>query len=590
MQKTYDSVGWKHLRNSLVRIKMCSKFIQFFGGVYGSHTNRIMTNFGLTSGYHVHDGLDQGEVFSSLLWQIFYDPLLCEVKRQESVCGYRLNSHFISRTGCVESQAGLTSFLAAGAFVDDTIWTVTIPINCWIANLSLLISEMPISVAKKRESYWYLGIFLFTEGFSKLSLAKAYLDIKFFANLVLKKAISNKQFLYLVSSVLHPIVNYRTQFSFVSPSMYNKWDTIIRKSLKSKSGLPLDFSNNALHHLSLYGLKTFEQIQTEHKVVSVVCFANSVGILGHLFAYRSYDFKSRFVRCLLSLRCYGVAFVDQLQNRSGTAFTWTTFKCWKWLDSYLIDFATICDCLLGVNTDSILVYTDDSLAGLGTVGMQAGAAIFFDGVDLGLGVEVSGLVSSLECVSPFSSVHLFSDNQAALNACKSKLVKGHSGVVGNKHADALATAAAMSEHSLSLHVNACYILAGGVAVSGNSRHFVHDIFHCVHRIQWEIGLGSRVLVTSLHDDVDWCRSSLVWHPDMHMAAGSTDKCSAGVCTYFMKALHHQLPVAVCKCLYSRSYPSVLCLYCGEVKVSDHVFSCGFDTAIHAQLLDMYAAI
>ncbi|KAG9291957.1 hypothetical protein G9A89_004895 [Geosiphon pyriformis] len=81
-----------------------------------------MTDFGLTNEYHVHNGLDQGEVFSPLLWHIFYDLLLCEVKKQESICGYKLISYFVSKTGQVESQVELTLFLAASAFVDNTIW------------------------------------------------------------------------------------------------------------------------------------------------------------------------------------------------------------------------------------------------------------------------------------------------------------------------------------------------------------------------------------------------------------------------------------------------------------------------------------
>ncbi|KAG9304661.1 hypothetical protein G9A89_021441 [Geosiphon pyriformis] len=584
---------------------------------------------------------------------------------------YQLNSHFISKNGCVESQAELTSFLAAGAFVDDMIWvsssqaatqhilnvvskffrindisinndkTVAILINCRVANSSFLISGLPISVANKGESHWYLGIFLSTEGLSKPSLAKAHLDIKFFANLVLKKTISNKQFLYLVSSVLHPIVNYRTQFSFV----------------------PLNFPNDALHHPSFYGLKTFEQIQAEHKVAFVVCFANSVGILGHLFAYRSHDLqvllglvcifhgynlslggfranafclrngtpmvsvlgKSKFVRCLPSLWRYGIAFVNQLWDCKGANFTWATFKRWKKLDPHgpvsvwfdlsiaffsimapisvmsspvgktapqnilnLIEFDTICGHLLEVSSDSISVFTDSSLAGLGTVGMWAGAAVFFEGVDLGLGVVVSGLVSStmvelqtialaLECVLSSSSVHLFSDKRhhifnlihnRNLNVCWFK-VKGH-------FADAFAAAASTFDLFFPLRLNKHYILADGVVVSGNSRHFV--------------GSGSKVLVTSLHGNIDWHRSSLVWHSDMHMAIDFTGKHSAGACTYFMKALHHWLPVAVRKRLYSRSYSSVLCLFCGEVKFSDHVFSCGSDTAIRTQLLNMHTAI
>ncbi|KAG9289675.1 hypothetical protein G9A89_014410 [Geosiphon pyriformis] len=86
------------------------------------HCDKVMTNFGLTNEYMVHDSLDQGKVFSPLLWHIFYDPLLCKIKRQKSVCEYKLDSHFINRIGRSESQAGLTFFLAADAFVDDIIW------------------------------------------------------------------------------------------------------------------------------------------------------------------------------------------------------------------------------------------------------------------------------------------------------------------------------------------------------------------------------------------------------------------------------------------------------------------------------------
>ncbi|KAG9298397.1 hypothetical protein G9A89_000396 [Geosiphon pyriformis] len=58
MQKAYDSVGWEHLKNSLIKIKMCSKFICFFGNIHNGRTNRVMTDFGLTDGYRIHNGLD----------------------------------------------------------------------------------------------------------------------------------------------------------------------------------------------------------------------------------------------------------------------------------------------------------------------------------------------------------------------------------------------------------------------------------------------------------------------------------------------------------------------------------------------------
>ncbi|KAG9289179.1 hypothetical protein G9A89_022488 [Geosiphon pyriformis] len=303
MCKAYDSVGWKHLKRSLIRVKMCDKFIRFFGSIHNGRTNRVITDFGLTNRYYVYDELDQREVFSLLLWHIFYDLLLCEVKRQESIC------------------AGLTLFLVAGAFVDNTIWvgssqaatqhilnvaskffclndisinndkTVAIPINCQVTASYLTIGGMPISIAKRGKPYCYLGIFLSFDGLLKPSLVKAHSDVWFFVNLILRKVISDKQFAYLVSSVLFPIVSYRTQFSFIPFSVCNKWDALIHKGLKSKSGLPLDFPNDALHHLSLYNLKTFEQIQAESKLASVIAFVNSDGVLDHLFSYRSHDFQ-----------------------------------------------------------------------------------------------------------------------------------------------------------------------------------------------------------------------------------------------------------------------------------------------------------
>ncbi|KAG9295823.1 hypothetical protein G9A89_009052 [Geosiphon pyriformis] len=99
-----------------------------------------------------------------------------------------------------------------------------------------------------------------------------------------------------------------------------------------------------------------------------------------------------------------------------------------------------------------------------------------------------------------------------------------------------------------------------------------------------------VVTDSLHTDIDWFRLSLVWHPDFHMAAGFTSKRTAGFWTYFIKALHHWLSVAMCKWLYDKHYPSVVCLFCSDVEVSDHVFSCSFDANGRAQLLDAHAAV
>ncbi|KAG9292764.1 hypothetical protein G9A89_001294 [Geosiphon pyriformis] len=626
MRKAYNLVSWEHLEKSLVRIKMYGKFIQFFGGIHKNCINRIMTDFGLTNGYCVHDDLDQ-----------------------EKINDISINNNK----------------------------TVVILINSRVSTPYLSISGLPISIAKKGKSHQYLGIFLSTEGLSKPNLAKANSDIHFFTNLVLKKAVSCLVgILVLISE-----------------------DALICKGLKFKSGLPLDFPSDTIHFSSFYGLKFFVQVQSKSKVASLVSFANSGGILGHLFFYRFYNLQVlcwRSVHLLSSLVCihvntsnnflagivcvlldcslflggslanpfwfcsgYGIAFVDQLCDHHGSVFDWHTFKCWKKLDScgsvsewfklfvaflnsrgfFLTqlsvsdgvgflsilkssDFVSFCNHFLQVGTDSLLVYTNGSLSNLDTVGCRAGTAAFFENIDSGLGVGVLDLMSStlaelqaialaLECVPPLSSVQLFSNSQSALDVCKSELglvclnfhnqcwvkhyivnviysknlkvswhkVKDYFGVLGNERTDTIAGNVSFSSWYFSHHLGEHFIMADGNVVFGNSRHFVHDIYCLICHVHWEVGSGSKFLASGLLSEVDWLRSFMVWHPDLHIATDFTSRPSANACSYFMKALHHQLPVAIQKHLYNRLYLSVLCLYCGDIKASDHVFSYKIDDSV-----------
>ncbi|KAG9300521.1 hypothetical protein G9A89_002399 [Geosiphon pyriformis] len=660
--KAYDSVGWHHLRASLQRVKMCERFIRFFGGIHEDRVNRVMTDFGLSGGYKVHDSEK----------------------------------------------------------------TVAIPINQGIKVASLNICGQPISIVKKGETHWYLGIFLSTEGLSKLSVVKAHADVRFFINVVLRKAITDKQFSYLVSAVLQPIVSYRTQFSFVSSNVCRKWDVLVRKGLRSKACLPHDFPDTALHHPSLYGLKPFEQVQSEGKIAALMAFSNAFGILGRLFRHRFLDLqvlgwasldplqfsvrlrvspvnnflagmvkiflgseltlvnnlptafrnpgrfplssvlgKSLYFDSVKSLKRFGVAFGNRLFDKKGVLLDWKTFHCWKRLDPcgpvphwFMVsseflkgqgysfsgsvgsaeklgldilgsgEFSAVKDGLHDIWSDSFEVFTDGSLRNAGSVEVACGAAVYFPVLDISIGVAVRGLLSStmaklqavtlaLECVPSSSTVVLYLDSQAVIDACVSEMslgasdfrnqcwlerchifnlvrdkdlsvswvkVKGHSGIPGNVRADLAAGAASGSPFSLCADVHEHFLVAEGVAVSGNARHFVRNIFQSIRCARWEAGPGCDVVPDAMVGCIDWVVTAKVWHPDSHMLVGFTSRASSLLRIYVMKAVHRRLLVAIRKRLYDKCYPSVLCLLCGEVEFSDHVFTCVHESGICGEIL------
>ncbi|KAG9287191.1 hypothetical protein G9A89_001599 [Geosiphon pyriformis] len=643
MCKAYNSIGWPHLKASLRHVKM------------------FKTDFHFSDGYRII--------------------------RQDHLCGYQINFNFVAKTSRIETSRSIMSFFAAGAFVNDTIWvkneqastqhifgiaseffsindininnkkTVTIPINKKVSSPVLSINGQAIAIAKPDKSHRYLGIFLSTYGLFKPSLAKVSSDVQFFLNLVFQKAISDKQFSYLVSAVLQPIVSYRTQFSFVFRVVCQKWDILIRKGLRLKTCLLRNFPNEVLYHLFLYGLKFFEQLQAEYKVASIVQFANASGILGQLFDYHLLDLQvlcwaslnplqfsvklkvttfnnflvgvvclfvdnklflvnylpnafqssdrfsmsvilgdSLYFNVACSLKLAGVAFGDQLLDKNGSFM-----KASAYMNNFLnvspsLELAISCPDVLNsamFAADEFCVYTNSFLKGLGMPQVTCGAAAYFPSLNRSLEVEVHGVLLStlaelqavalaLMCVPASCLVALYTDSQTSIDACVFELewhhvvnlikskdfsvcwikVKSHANIAGNVKVDALANQTAHSGVSLPAGISDRYMVANGKVVSGNAHHFV--------------GPGQSVWSGLFGLDVDWNSTTLVWHSDSYMFSESTCRTTAALHTYFMKAR-----------LYDKAYSGILCLFCGNVELSDHVFTCANDVSACSNILNKF---
>ncbi|KAG9289016.1 hypothetical protein G9A89_015565 [Geosiphon pyriformis] len=228
------------------------------------------------------------------------------------------------------------------------------------------------------------------------------------------------------------------------------------------------------------------------------------------------------------------------------------------------------------------------------VWVACGAAIYFPGLDKGLGVEVHGVLSltlaELQTVVLALKHHVVNLIESKDLTVRWIKVKGHAGIAGNVLADVLAEQAAHSGVSLPARINCKYVIANGRPVSGNACHFVRDIFHSICKFQWEVGPGQRVVSCLFGLVVDWNSTTLVWHPDSHMLSGSMCRATAALCTYFMKAVHFRLPVAIQKRLYIKDYPGVSCLFCGNVELPDHGFTCVKDASVWLDILGDFGGL
>ncbi|KAG9289773.1 hypothetical protein G9A89_015353 [Geosiphon pyriformis] len=579
MQKAYNSVGWHHLRASLWRIKMCER---------------------------------------------------------------------------IEGNGGLTSYFSAGIFVDDTIWvgncqtstqymlniaseffvinnisinnekTIAIPINQGVKIAKLSICGQPILIAKKGKDHHYLGIFLSTKGLSKPSVAKAHVDVHFFVNVVLRKIITDKQFSYLVLTVLQPIVSYCIQFSFVSFNVCHKWDALIKKDFRSKACLPCDFPDAALHHPLLYGLKPFEQMQSEKKIaVLIIPVNNFLAGLVKIFLDNGLSLVNNLPTAFYSPSCFPMSAI------LGKSLYFDLVISLRHFDILRSgEFSAVKNGLHDVWSGFFEVFMDGSLKNFGSAEVASGAAAYFLALDLSVDIAVQGLLLStmaelqtvalsLECVFSSSTVVLHLNSQTAINACMSEMslavpnfhnqcwierchifnlvkdkdlsvswikMKGHSGVPRNVEADLAAGTASGSPFFLLAGVCKHFLVVKGTPVSGNTHYFVRDIFYSVCRAHWEAGPDFNIVLDVMIVYINWIVTVMVWHPDSHMLTGFTSYKSSMLQTYLIKAVHRRLLIVIRKRMYDRHYPGVLCLLCSGVKFSDHSFTCAYESSIRDKIL------
>ena len=73
-------------------------------------------------------------------------------------------------------------------------------------------------------------------------------EIAFIISKISSKAISDKQAHYLLHNILHSIIKYRTQITYLTPNKCKEWDYKIHNVFRRKAKLPKDIPTNVIHH------------------------------------------------------------------------------------------------------------------------------------------------------------------------------------------------------------------------------------------------------------------------------------------------------------------------------------------------------
>ena len=81
--------------------------------------NKVIVGKEMTEEYYVQDGIDQGEVWSPILWRIFYDPLLTRLKTIKKEAGHTLEIDRIIDINKKTTEV-LRKTVNVTAFMDDT--------------------------------------------------------------------------------------------------------------------------------------------------------------------------------------------------------------------------------------------------------------------------------------------------------------------------------------------------------------------------------------------------------------------------------------------------------------------------------------
>ncbi|KAF9121245.1 hypothetical protein BG015_005876, partial [Linnemannia schmuckeri] len=323
MRRCFDSVSCQRggmLELGLRHLKIPNKFIELCLYVAATKTNRIITAYGLTEAYNPRCGLDQGGVESPLLWRIVYEVLLAQV--WQSNLGYPMVNradlrafHKIPTFEFMHPDTPLK--IACLAFMDDTQWIAPskanlqeitnramsffalhgieinpkkselIVVNSTCADPSIRLGADTVTALPPATAARVLGVWFSADGKGAHTRQLVKEEVSKMCQILSRKAVTDKQCIYIFNNVLLPRILYRLAVTILSPreikTIVGQYSSVVRQ----KVGLPHGSPTSILFHRRLYGLRDLGDALTEEQVSTAHLRLNDHDLLGMVLANRA---------------------------------------------------------------------------------------------------------------------------------------------------------------------------------------------------------------------------------------------------------------------------------------------------------------
>ena len=317
IKKAFDSVNLASLKEALERIRLPQQLIHLMLELFNGREIKIITKFGLTTGFSAKEGIDQGEVISPLLWRIYFDPLLYRLQHSKLGASIEVDWPIDITTNKTRKEA---INVAAIAYADDTVLLANsqeelkhvlniaesffqrnhIELNTKKTELvifngkketyskTILLSQEDVEIPAKKEKELtrYLGIWLAAKGIRRSLKAKLKRESIELANLIKKKEISIEQAKYINNKILLPRLDYKLSTCLLSKKECSEIQSPILQVVKWKAETERTASNALFFHPVFLGLKSLWQRHIESIITEWVIRINSPNIAGDLAKLR----------------------------------------------------------------------------------------------------------------------------------------------------------------------------------------------------------------------------------------------------------------------------------------------------------------